>query len=194
MDLQLKSLTDNDIRVLFNNNLAGLVADADLKKHLIDLAVRSMRAETLKPFNDFESAYLRLERWINDNDSLQAYNRLIGMGDAYLMLAGFYPEHLVMRHKGLDIQSYVAVGQAAYDYAVYAGNKTHGIEPPVNTAYKLGNYFVSAARALFRLRSRLDINVVLIRPTIINEISHALFNGRPIPITKEHERALLHPL
>ena len=100
MNLQLKSFTDNEIKVLFSNNLAGLVADADLKKHLIDLAVRSARTETLKPFNDSESVYLRLERWVNDNDYLQAYNRLMGIGDAYLMLAGFYPEHLIMGHRG----------------------------------------------------------------------------------------------
>lgn len=194
MELQLNSLTDNEVKLLFSNNLAGLVADADLNKHLIDLAVRSARAETLKPFNDSESAYLRLERWVNDNDSRQAYNRLMGIGDAYLMLAGFYPEHLVMRHKGLPMQSYVAVGQAAYDYAVYAGNRIPRAEPPVSTAYKLGNDFVSAARALFRLRSRLDISIVLIKPTIIREISQILFNGQPISVTKEHERVLLRPV
>src|SRR3989338_10993870 len=108
-------LTENEIRILFRNNLTELIADADLKKHLVDLATRSARSEVLNPFNDLESAYLRLERLVNYDNHHQAYDRLMRIGDAYLMLAGFYPEHLVMRHKGLDIQSYVAVGQAAYD-------------------------------------------------------------------------------
>ena len=89
------------------------------------------------------------------------------------------------------MQSYVDVGHAAYDYAVYAGNRIPRSEPPVSTAYKLGNDFVSAARALFRLRSRIDISVVLINPMVIREISQTLFNGQPISVTKEHERVLL---
>ena len=57
----------------------------------------------------------------------------------------------------------------------------------MSAAYSMGNYFTSAARALFGLRSRLDVSVVLISPGTAQNISEQLFSGQPLIAQKKHE-------
>jgi len=188
----IEVMSKGDLHTFFNNNLAGIVKDPELKKYVSGVMVRFSDPEMLAVVYDERTDSLRLGDALSNPDRHEAYSDLVNMGDAYLWLLGFFPSYLSKAKKsGLGLQNYIEVGKTAYNYAVSVGSHVNSQEMDVGMASRISDNFGDLVRAIFELKRRIDFSVASMASEVVAEISQTLYGGKLQSAYKMPEKPML---
>ena len=192
MEKDLEVIAADDFYVFFRNNLLGLIKDSELLDYISKMMVNFASAKKLSFFFDQRPDSVKLDDVWKNTDKHQAYDLFREFGDSCLFISGFYPQYVSKQKKSkLGIGYYMSTGQTSYNYAVSAGNQVKSAVPNIGTVSKLSTHFRSLAKSIFELKSRVDIEVVLMPQEVVKEISQTIYNGMHVSAYKMNERPLL---
>lgn len=170
---------EEELRAYFNQELIDLDYDLAVKVYVSHLMTDFACEKGNRLLSILSSENLERVQ-IQKSSSEGNFNYLKDMGDVFLWMCGFFPEHVTEKRKNrprfsLTLEDYVQYGRSAY---YQASNLFKGGELPIK---EIARNFPWVAQSILNLRGRMNPNLrYLLHGITISEIERVLNEGQSL--------------
>ncbi|MFO8016137.1 MAG: hypothetical protein R6U32_03465 [Candidatus Woesearchaeota archaeon] len=179
-------LSEEEARALFRNNLKENIDNRKALDYIVDMLCGLMKPkDSIMPAQDqSEPLPVVFENLWRKKDKHSSYNSFRDYGDSFLLLCGYFPDHVAGKRKSpLRIDDYMRRGEQSYGNAAYIARK-HSLTNDPGMLDTLSRDFRKCSRALFEMRMRVD-NVAFATSLtndqqVLREITSALYGMKDV--------------